>query len=131
MLLSAQRVRSPQGLVGVNTYVYRHAAGRWSSDLARLEADAELVAQQFEIPPGGNDVRSYLDVFAPEETPIAEIAQAATRIRSGADPASFPTVFHDGDLSLRFGLVAGLVPSWHTEWTDLISRLLLSVASGR
>lgn len=31
MLLSAQRVRSPQGLVGVNTYVYRHAAGGWSS----------------------------------------------------------------------------------------------------
>jgi len=128
MMLSAQRVRSARGVVGVNLYEYRHVAPGWSIDLDVLEHDAELMRQEFEIPPGGNDVRSYLDVFAPEGTNALEIARAVAAARSGTDPSAFPALFHEGDVTLRLGLVFGLVPTWRSELTDLAARLLLSAA---
>lgn len=127
MLLSAQRVRSPQGLTGINCYVYRHAPGAWKiSDLAALEHAAILEAQDFEVPPGGNDVRSYLDIFVPEGTSSTEIAGIAAAIRGGPNPSSFPAAFAFGAIVFRLGLVYGLVPSWRHELTDLVSRIMLS-----
>ena len=127
MLLSAQRVRSAQGLSGINLYVYRHTAGAWDpADLDSLEQSAELVHQLPEVPPGGNSVTSYLDVFAPENTPTAAVARAAAAVRAGPDPVAFPAVVAEGDVVFRLGLVFGLVPSWRSEFTDLVSRLLLS-----
>ena len=132
MLLSAQRVRSTQGLTGINLYVYRHAAGAWdTANLDALEQAAELVSQSFEVPPGGNTVTSYLDIFAPEATHAAAIAKAAAAIRAGADPAAFPAVLTAGGIVFRLGLVFGLVPSWRNELTDLVSRLLLSAEDAR
>ena len=128
MLLSAQRVRSAQGLSGINLYVYRHAADAWDpADLDGMEQSAQLVHQVAEVPPGGNSVTSYLDVFAAEHAPTAAIARAAATVRAGPDPVAFPAVLTDGGVVFRLGLVYGLVPSWRSEFTDLISRLLLSV----
>lgn len=127
MLLSAQRVRSRHGVTGINVYVYRHPPGAWDpSSLEALERGAGLELQELEVPPGGNDVRSYLDLFAPEGTSSSELARVTAVIRSGPDPSSFPAVFEDGPIVIRLGLVFGLVPSWRNELTDLVSRVLLS-----
>jgi len=127
MLLSAQRVRSAQGLTGINLYVYRHDAGAWDpSNLEALEQGAELVDQTFEVPPGGNTVTSFLDVFASNLTRADAIARAAAAVRAGPAPEAFPAVFVEGGVVFRLGLVFGLVPSWRNELTDLVSRLLLS-----
>lgn len=132
MLLSAQRVRSVQGLTGINLYVYRHAAGAWdTSNLDVLEQAASLESQDFEVPPGNNDVRSYLDIFAPEGTHAADIARVAASIRGGPDPSSFPAVVAVDTIVFRLGLVFGLVPSWRNELTDLVSRLMLSAEDHR
>lgn len=132
MLLSAQRVRTSQGVTGINRYVYRHAPGvRNTLDLTALEQAAVLHAQDFEVPPGGNDVRSYLDIFAPEGTSSVDIARAAVVIRGGPDPTSFPAMFFCDSIVFRLGLVFGLVPSWRNELTDLVSRLLLSAEDHR
>lgn len=129
MLLSAQRVRSPQDLTGINVYVYRHPVGAWEpSALDAMERAAELVGQAFEVPPGGNRVTSYLDVFAAEGTRVADLARAAAAVRSGPDPAAFPAVFAQGGVIFRLGLAFGLVPGWRNEFTDLVSRLMLSAA---
>ncbi len=132
MLLSAQRVRSVSGLTGINLYVYRHATGAWdTSNLDALEQAASLESQDFEVPPGNNDVRSYLDIFAPEGTRSAEIARVAATIRGGPDPSSFPAVVAVDNIVFRLGLVFGLVPSWRNELTDLVSRLMLSAEDHR
>ena len=108
MLLSAQRVRSAQGLTVINLYVYRHAAGEWNpSKLEELERTAELVSQSFEVPRGENALASYLDVFAPEGTHSVEIARAAAAIRGCPDPAGFPAVFTEGGAVFRIVLGSG------------------------
>jgi hypothetical protein len=127
MLLTAHRVRSAQGLTGINVYVYRHPAGAWDpSALDAMERAAELAGQVFEVPPGGNRLTSYLDVFAAEGTHAADIARAAAAVRSGPDPTAFPAEFAKGGVIFRLGLAFGLVPSWRNEFTDLVSRLMLS-----
>lgn len=127
MLLSAQRVRSPHGVSGINRYAYRHGRQPWSvANLEALEHAATLVSQDLEVPPGGNEVRSFLDVFAPDGTSPVELARLAASVRGGPDPTSFPAVFTCGSVVFRLGLVFGLVPSWRNELTDLASRLVLS-----
>lgn len=91
-----------------------------------MERSAELTSQRFELPPGGNRVTSYLDIFAREGTRTAELARAVVVARSGPDPTSFPAVMASPGVVLRLGMVFGLVPSWRTELTELASRLILS-----
>jgi hypothetical protein len=132
MLLSAQRVRSPHGLTGINRYVYRHALPEWMAEnLADLERSAVLATQDFEVPPGGNSVVSYLDIFAPEGTTSVTIAVTVARIRAGHAPSAFPAEFRKGDVTVRLGLVFGLVLTWKNELTDLCGRLLLSPEDSR
>jgi hypothetical protein len=130
MLLSAQRVLSRQGVSGVNAYAYRHPAGTWSTaDLTTLESSAVLVMQDLEVPPGGNAVRSYVDIFAPDGAGPAEIAAWVQRLRTGPEHGEFPIELREGDLALRFGLVFGLVSTWQRELTDLAARILLLAQS--
>ncbi len=127
MLLSAQRVRSPHGVLGINRYAYRHGGHPWSvADLEALEHAASLVSQDLEVPPGGNEVRSFLDIFAPDGTSPVELARLAAAVRGGADPNLFPATFVFGTVVFRLGLVFGLVPSWRSEVTELATRLVLS-----
>lgn len=127
MLLSAQRVRSQHGVLGINRYAYRHGGHPWSvADLEALEHAASLVSQDLEVPPGGNEVSSFLDIFAPDGTSPVELARLTASVRGGADPTSFPATFTLGAAVFRLGLVFGLVPSWRTELTDLAARLVLS-----
>ena len=130
MILSAQRVLSSHGIAGINTYVYRHPEGAWfPADLEILEGTATLVQQDLEVPPGGNAVRSYLDLFAAEGTDSSVFVAWAQEVRMGPDPVSFPVEIRKGDMMLRFGLVHGLVTTWRREFTDLATRILLLVGA--
>jgi hypothetical protein len=130
MFLSAQRVLSRHGVSGVNAYAYRHPPGTWSTaDLSALENTAVLFVQDIEVPPGGNAVRSYLDIFAPDGAGPAAIAAWIQRLRTGPERGEFPIELREGDLALRFGLVFGLVSTWQRELTDLAARILLLVQS--
>ena len=111
MLLSAQRVRSAQGLTGINLYVYRHDAGAWDpSNLEALEQGAELVDQAFEVPPGGNTVTRFLDVFASNLTRADAIARAAAAVRAGPPCVTAASVGGGGRLP-------GVLARWSRQAT--------------
>ena len=129
MLATAQRVVSPTGLVGINVYLYHHDARQpWTPhDLGALEASARLKDQHFQVHPGGNKVRSYLDVFAPEGTPSTDLLPWFRRLTRTPSTPSFPLVDREGEAVLRFNLDLGLVPTWRDEFSDLAAAVLLSL----
>ncbi len=127
MLITAQRVVAPSGLVGINSYHYEHYADTpWTTDdLTALESSASLAKSRFQVEPGGNRVRSYLDVFAPEGTTATELLPWFQRILRTPTPPSFPFVDREDQAVLRFNLDLGLVPTWRDEFADLFANLLL------
>lgn len=85
MYASAQRVRSPDGKVGVNSALYLHDLNEieWTRDdvfkFVSTHAPGRLVWQRNELPPGGNTVVSYVDIVSPDpldEAALSEILRA-------------------------------------------------------
>lgn len=127
MLVTAQRVVAASGLLGINVYLYRHDAteGWEPGDLSALETSAVLERQEFQVEPGGNHVRSYLDIFVPESTSAASLLPWFRRLKRATVAPEFPLVDREGAGVLRFNLDLGLVPTWRDEFSDLAADVLL------
>jgi len=85
MLLTAQRVRSADGRVGVNAFRFRHGSHAARVDWADLKPEkaeeifglpASLDAELVEIAPGGNEVLAFVDVAGPDDVTPAAVIQA-------------------------------------------------------
>jgi hypothetical protein len=138
MLLTAQRVRTQGGTrEGINVFLFSHASMA-SAALKALSTDAivektpgTLMLEVIAIPPGMNDVTSYLDVVSPDQVLATELAHAleaaATRY-----PAlgSMPALWEQGDLRLRFLANASCHPDAPTEFRRLNDKLRSVLASG-
>ena len=84
MLLTAQRVVSPQGQRGVNVYQYLHGPYVWPRVPSEFLPDVnpgELVNQWLEVAPGSNGIVSLLDIVTPDETAISDICQRLASLR--------------------------------------------------
>ncbi len=125
MRLTAQRVRSSLGDVGINRYVWRHPSGPMLEDLDAADNSAELVDASYEVVPGDNAVLSYLDVYAPDGTRAGDVADWLAEVAQGPEPAGFPWVVRDGTLALRFGLTFGLMATWRDELMHLAGSAVL------
>ncbi len=114
MYVAAQRVRSASA-VGINVFIYQHAPARVPT-LSNGAMDVERVAETFQgqlvsssapIPPGGNEVLSYLDVAAPDGTPLSVFeALSFPHGPPGATPAGVPHIWWTNGtngIGLRFG----------------------------
>lgn len=133
MYLTAQRVRARDGAEGVNVFLHRHGAEPipdfdWSRpDLPRI-ADfhpGEPVAQSTGRPPGGNTVRSYLDVVCAEGTPRHELDRALSEFEAELtriDPLE-PRQY--GPVAVRLGLELGLAGQAGEELRRLREAALL------
>lgn len=85
MLLSAQRVRSPDGRIGVNAFRFKHGASisgiDWTSmkphEFERLfSLPATLDAEIIEVAPGGNEVLAFIDVAGPDDLGSKPVVKA-------------------------------------------------------
>jgi hypothetical protein len=136
MYATAHRVRKTKGGEGaINAFLYIHAPG----DLAMSEAGPNIdeiasgntgrLALQIEnLPSGGNEVLSYLDVAADEETPRERIVAALSRFAQSL-PRSLPAAERFGGVAVRFGPKLG-TPWQHEEYAHLrdgILRMLRTV----
>lgn len=128
MYATAQRVVSPTGPQGVNAYLYRHGEEEARIDWRRVDPGeltsslpGMMVAQKTEIPPGGNHVRSFLDVVGPDSTSPDRIAEA---LRQFADSAPRECPFRSGDLSIQFSADYGLAGAEKREIEALSGRIL-------
>lgn len=127
MILTAQHVRASTGAEGINAFCRLHGANEWTDPAPEDLSAGELVNQAITIPPGGNDVRSYLDVIAPDETPTQEIRSAVMLFIARSRGRPLPWIGTIGRCTFRFGVELGLYASWAEEFR----RLLFSALSVR
>lgn len=110
MYLTAHHVWSRQlDRAAVHAFHYRHAGTpgvTWHPpDIARIadESPGELIASSVVLPPGGNEVRSYLDVAWPDETPFDEVIAAVAHLSIDVAASTASTVIRtEGVIGLRF-----------------------------
>ena len=113
MYLTAHHVRSSKGHEGINAFRHWHGDGfAWPADASALPEDepGELDpgATSVTVPPGGNRVRAYLDVLAPDGTPASEIDGALGVLAGDLAQRRNPTIFRIGEVTVRFGVERGL-----------------------
>jgi hypothetical protein len=123
MRLTAQRVRASTGGEGINAFCRLHGPYEWTVPPEEL-SDGELVNQSISIPPGGNRVRSYLDVIVPDEIPTQEIRNAVVPFIDRSRGRPLPWARTIGRCTFRFGVEQGLHSSWPEEFRQLLLAAL-------
>ena len=76
------------------------------------------------VTPGGNRVRSYLDIITPDQTPTSEILATVDEFVRGVREQPLPWVQTIGRCTFRFGLDHGLEDRWGDEFRELLSATL-------
>jgi hypothetical protein len=69
--------------------------------------------------PGGNRVRAYLDVVAPDNTSTTEIETTLSTLLGDLGQRHNPTVFTVGRVTVRFGVEIGLEERRHQTFEEL------------
>lgn len=131
MYITAHRVRSRTGDTGINAFLHLHDDRDYGLDWSKLDVrrvteqePGRLFAERLDVVPGGNHVLAYLDVAAPDGTPLAAVAHALqhmrTAVRDTPQPwsRSFP-----GMVYVRFGAVIGLEGAEEIEFEALSAAL--------
>lgn len=127
MILTAQHVRAASGAEGINAFCRLHGPTGWSQPWQGDLSEGELVNRAISVPPGGNSVRSYLDVIAPDETPTQEIRNAVIPFIAQSRGQPLPWVATVGPCTFRFGVELGL----HANWSEELRQLLLAALTVR
>jgi hypothetical protein len=73
-----------------------------------------------EVPPGGNRVRSYLDIIMPDEVMWAEARRSFITFLSKAQGSDFPWEGVSGRCTFRVGLEQRLAANWQHEIAQLL-----------
>jgi len=126
--LTAQRVRSPSGIEGINVFFYTHGADAaidWSRpDITEIAANrpGHRFGEAIEVAPGGNAVLSYMELAAADQTTYEMIALTLESAESRID--GHDVVIIPGPISLKFATTIGLKPNAQQEYRMLRWRLL-------
>lgn len=127
MLLTAQHVRSAAGVEGVNAFCNLHGSFVWQGeppDGIPESNPGEPANQIIAVSPGGNDVRSYLDVVAPDETPTSEILAAVHQFVLAMRGRPLPWKATIGRCTIQFGLDLGLESMLVDEFRSLLGAAM-------
>lgn len=131
MYLTAHHVVSNDGHEGINAFAHLHGAEFPSPpvDEATIELVAddftgELVDEETEVRPGGNAVRSYLDVVTPDHTDPAMIRDALDEFASSLEAGMPPIRRVIGGVGVRVGMNLGLRSRRAEEFAALRERVL-------
>lgn len=126
MLLVAQRVHRLDGRHGVNAYFYRHPPiGGWAADPRQMfAAPVELERESEVLTVGGNRIRSFLDIAAPNLAQISEILVAAHQFTIPMLPPHGEYWVPSTAIAMRFGADAAFMPIWKREVWELIGGMI-------
>ena len=130
MYLTAQRVISPSGENGINGFLYEHGTVTWEKPPEPIKnAIGELVHTFIMVTPGNNQVMSYVDVIAPDNTPYARIRERIFPWFSAQACAQQPLPWTGIVEDMRFGLhmTAAYAKAWKSEVTKLIAVCQLTL----
>ncbi len=136
MYATAHRVVSPTtSAEGINAFHYLHGEYEWEGapppEFMPETNPGTLLNDSVAVPPPGNQVRSYLDVVAPDGTALREIERALADIASRDAPSSFPAIWTSGRFWFRFGLEFALVPVWRQELELLLENVAAVLKQGK
>jgi hypothetical protein len=124
MYVTAHHVVRPASTAeGINAFCYRHGPYIWVGlPPAGIpdENPGELAVSSVPIPPGGNRVRSYLDIVMPDEVRWDEVRTAYVAFVSEAQRRDFPWTGVVGRCTFRVGLEQGLAEQWQHELAMLL-----------
>lgn len=130
MFATAQRVSAGR-VGGINSFLYWH--GR---DIARsnpvelLDAPpGDLQVRLLEVDPGGNPVRSFLDVVVPDQSTRAHLETVLAMAERMRQPEAFPVTLRVANAAIRLHLDTSLVPVWQEELADLTEHVRACVLS--
>jgi hypothetical protein len=112
MYLTAHRVSAPgDKQTGINCFRYQHTQPvpgvDWTTpDLAKIaeEFPGTLVSRQLEVPPGGNDVHSYLDIVCSDTARVEDIEAALDEYERAWDASRMASVVHLPGIAVRLGM---------------------------
>jgi hypothetical protein len=127
MYATAHLVRSHlTGREGINAFVHQH--GRhfaWPRDAAALpeEEPGVLKDEIISIRPGGNSVRAYLDILAPDETSSEELLAILNEIPRLTSNTKIPSITRHKNVTIRFGVELGLANKKAEQLSMLASAL--------
>jgi len=133
MYITAHRVVSPRDdKEGINAYFHKHgdkelSAVNWDSPEVVLLADknpGDLVRASYELPPGGNRVLSYLDVFAPNGTDEATVRSTLEELQKTLSNLDAPLARNIDGIGIRFSTIMGRRDRSREEFAELKQRLL-------
>lgn len=127
MYICAQRVIRPGGEAqGINSYYYVHGPSDWQGrpppEFLPQVNPGELADSLVEVDPPGNRVRSYLDIVAPDHTPLGHLVHAARGV--GVVPA-LPVTWVQGNVWCSFGAERALAVQWRQELQRLLARVAM------
>lgn len=124
MYITAHHVVHPRATdEGINAFCYRHGSYIWVGlPPAGIPDDnpGELAASLLEVPPGGNRVRSYLDIIMPDEVMWGEARRSFITFLSEAQGSDFPWEGVSGRCTFRVGLEQRLAANWQHEIAQLL-----------
>lgn len=122
MYLTAQRIEPlTDGKGGINAFHHRHSHPLRSRELSKVPNDDPgiVVNQHISVKPGGNRVRSFLDVVAPEATPWERIRSCFLRFVSQNRAEPMPWEGAVGECWFRLNMDAAIAEQWESELADL------------
>ena len=127
MYVCAQRVFRPNDAAqGINSFYYLHGPYVWQgalpTGLLPEENPGVFTDSIVEIDPPGNRVRSYLDVVAPDGTPLGHLVHAVVSLGVAV---ALPVVWGQGNVWCRFGAEQALAVQWRHELQRLLARVVL------
>lgn len=141
MYLTAQRVRSRGKTsigtgstedTGISVAYYRHGHDMLPRlptgvpDISRISTTdpGALVSSASDIPPGGNDVLSYLDVAAPDHISPDDLQRHLGAVESNVVAAGLPDKWEDSDVAVAFFVHGVAGERARHEFAALKNRLL-------
>lgn len=132
MYLTAQRVVSRDGRTGINVFFHLHKYSNPpklinDSDVISVAESntGELVKERCNITPGGNRVKSYLDIVASDEIDEQELITALNSFRSDiVEEKMGPILRIIGKVGLRFNAEFGLYDTIVDEYKELKEKAL-------
>lgn len=118
MYLTSHHVVSPSsGQEGINAFLYLHGEHSWSVRPPEIpdQNPGVLRAQSISVRPPGNEVRSYLDIVAPDETRWEEVRVGLMDFVGTCQRSQLPWASQSGKCFFRLGMELGLASQWQKE----------------
>ena len=118
---------------GLNVFLHVHGEDfAWPAEASSLPEvqPGRVVVRRVDLPPGGNRVRAYLDVLAPDGTPLSEIQSALRALARDLCERRNPTVFEAGRVTIRFGVESSLERLREEQLETLANSVLAVMRKG-